>query len=71
MILIEKHGERPICRECHRTFVATPKQMGEFRRAGTVILCPLHREQWLVEATRNAEASRVFLVAYWRRFGAG
>lgn len=71
MVLIDKGGERPICHECHRPFVATSKQLAEFRRVGALILCQRHREQWRTEATRNAEASRAFLAAYWRCFGAG
>ena len=70
MFLIDQHGERPICRECRKPFVATAKQMAEFRRAGTVILCEGHRRQLRAEATRNASASRAWLAAYWRQFGA-
>ena len=42
MFLIDKHGERPICRQCHRPFVATPKQIRAFRRADSriAIICP-------------------------------
>jgi hypothetical protein len=70
MFLIDEHGEQPICRECRKPFPATPQQIAEFRRAGTLILCGRHRAQLRTEATRNAEASRIVLAAYWRRFGA-
>jgi hypothetical protein len=70
MFLIDEHGERPVCRECWKQFPATRKQIAEFRRAGTLILCERHREQLHAEATRNANVSRVLLAAYWRQFGA-
>jgi hypothetical protein len=70
MFLIDKDGERPVCRECRKPFPATPQQIAEFRRARTLILCERHHEQLRAEATRNAAASRVVLAAYWRQFGA-
>jgi hypothetical protein len=70
MFLIDKNGVRPVCRECKQPFVATSKQIAEFRRPGTLILCELHGEQVRAEGARNADASRVMLAAYWRQFGA-
>jgi hypothetical protein len=70
MFLIDEHGERPICQRCRRPFSATRRQIAQLRRAGTLILCERHREQLRAEATRNAQASRDMLAAYWRRFGA-
>jgi hypothetical protein len=70
MFVIDRKGERPVCRDCRRAFEATAKQVADFRRAGTVILCEWHAEQLRADATRNAEASRVLLVEYWRQFGA-
>jgi hypothetical protein len=32
MFLIDEHGERPICKACHKPFVATPEQIRAFRR---------------------------------------
>ena len=42
MFLIDKHGERPICSECHKPFPATSKQIEAFRgsRPRTAIVCP-------------------------------
>jgi hypothetical protein len=70
MFLIDECGERPVCRQCRKPFPATQKQIAEFRRPGTVILCERHRGQLHAEATRNAAASRDVLAAYWRKFGA-
>ncbi|HUE00046.1 MAG TPA: hypothetical protein VMR62_10770 [Bryobacteraceae bacterium] len=70
MWLIDKKDARPVCRQCRKSFPATERQIAEFRRAGTLILCERHREQLRAEATHNADASRMLLAAYWRRFGA-
>jgi hypothetical protein len=43
MFVIDKrHGERPICSECHKPFPATPRQISAFRRAHPRIamVCP-------------------------------
>ena len=32
MFLIDEHGERPICTDCRKPFVATPKQIAAIRR---------------------------------------